>query len=146
MLSLMFNRFHDPRGGQGRRYPLRTLLDCAVLAMAGCDSLRSLVRWCDTHHADLNALLRTSWPKSSSFHAWWGGHKLGDTDFAPALGSCSGEGMVLHVDGKALRGSVKKRSPMAFLTSVFRDEDGVALMTLTHGKGEEAQAARNALA
>ena len=148
MLSLMFNRLKDPRGGQGRRYPLRPLLDRAVLAtLAGCDSLRSLVRWCNTYHAELNVLLRTPWVTAPSFNAWRKVFKaLGDTDFEPALGACSGEGMVLHVDGKALRGSVKKGSALTFLTSVFRDVDGVALMTLTHGKGEEAAAARAALA
>jgi hypothetical protein len=148
MLNLMFNRLKDPRGGQGRRYPLRPLLDRAVLAtLAGCDSLRSLVRWCDTHHEELNDLLRTSWATAPSFNAWRKVFKaLGDTDFEPALGSCSGQGMVLHVDGKALRGSIKKGSPMTFLTSVFRDVDGIALMTLTHGKGEESAAAQEALA
>lgn len=58
MQSLMFSRIHDPRGGQGRQYPLTPLLHRVILALlAGADSIRAIARWCETHHEDLNAVL-----------------------------------------------------------------------------------------
>lgn len=148
MLTFMFSRLKDPRGGQGRSYPLGPLLQRAVLAsLAGCDGIRSMTRWCKQHHEDLNLLLGTRWLKDPS-HFLWGKlfHSLGETDFEPVLGTLPTQaGDVLHVDGKALCGSTKKGSPMAFMTSIFREIDAVALATVCHGKGEEGQAARAAL-
>lgn len=148
MLAFLFSRLRDPRGGQGRRYPLTPLLHRAVLAtLAGCDGVRSMSRWCTQHHEDLNTLTGTRWERAPDGSTWrLLLHAMGKTDFEPALGTISSTaGAVIHVDGKALRGSVKGNSPMAFMTSLFRGVDGVALECVFHGKGHEAKAAREAI-
>ena len=149
MLAFLFSRVRDPRGAQGVRYPLGPMLHRAVLAtLAGCDGIRSMERWCGQHHEEINAILGTHWRKAPSFGTWQLLFKaLGNTDFEPALGTVPAQaGEMLHIDGKALCGSVKKGSPMTFITSVFRGVDKVALTTRCHGRGGEVEAARAALA
>ena len=147
MLSLMFSRLHDPRGGQGRVYPLTPLLHRVILAvLAGADSIRAIARWCEAQHDDLNSLLGTRWKRSPHQASLSLAFKaLAETDFRLALGEASGPGLAFHLDGKTLRGSTKKGVLPTSLTSLVR-EDGIAVLALAHGPGGEAQAARDALA
>jgi hypothetical protein len=119
-----------------------------VLAqLAGADGIRSMTRWCVQHHRSLNELLGTRWERAPDFSTWRVLLKtLGKTDCSAALGTLpANAGDVLHIDGKALCGSVKNGSPITFMTSIFRGVDRVALTTRYHGEGEEAEAARQAL-
>lgn len=146
MMSLMLSRIKDPRGGQGRQYPLTPLMHRLILAvLAGADSLRAMARWCHEQHEDLNRLLGTRWEKEPSVNGWHVILKaLAHTDFRMSVGEASGPGLAFHIDGKVLRGSTKNRLLPVGLTSLIR-EDGVAVLAIAHRPGEEATIAREAL-
>jgi hypothetical protein len=148
MHTLIPSLLVDPRGGQGRRYPLGPCILMALLGtLAGCTSLRSLVRWCDHHREDLNTLIGTRWKRMPGESSWrWLFQRLPDIQWDAGILPGTRPGDVLHVDGKALRGSAKAGSALAYLTSLFRQSDGLVLGSLLHGTGGESTAAREALA
>ena len=143
LMTLDWTKVRDPR--RGSCYALPPLVIRATLAaLAGARTLRETEAWNRRHHGALNALIGTRWKRSPSRNGW---HKtlraLGRVDLTPALVEGGGTA-ALHVDGKALRGSVKGHRAMQMLLSVFTGERVVAM--LPFGKGHEPAAARAALA
>jgi hypothetical protein len=115
--------------------------------MAGSDSLRSMVRWCEVHRESLNLLLGTNWRSAPSLKAWhnlMGG--LGANAFENALVALPAGTPALHLDGKALRGSEKGGGARQYLTSVFQGLDSLVIDCVPHGPGGELEAAQKALA
>lgn len=112
----LYGRFHqlsDPRGAKGKQYSLVMLLSVILLAkLAGKDKPDEIADWAKNHADELAELLALPHPRMPShstirrvFH-----NILDEAEFdrlaqAYHQQAQSGEGQVLSLDGKALRGT-----------------------------------------
>lgn len=144
-LMLDFQRMRDPRGGQGRRYPLPVVMTLLVMALLSkATSLRAMSRWMAHHRVQLNQLLGLTWkstPTEGCLRHMLA--RLSAKDFDSVLRSSYGtQGNLLQVDGKALRGRLKQHESFSYLCSVFQGVDEVVLAQTLHGPGHELSCAQ----
>lgn len=114
--SSLYGRFHhvsDPRGAKGKQYSLVMLLTVIFLAkLAGKDKPDEIAEWAKNHAEELEKLLKLkrAWMPSHSTIRRVFQNTLNEAEFDRMAQEYhqqepSGEGEVLAMDGKALRGT-----------------------------------------
>jgi predicted transposase YbfD/YdcC len=131
-LSAAFSALPDPRGTQGRRYPLSFLLTCLVAALlCNCNSTRAVGQWCAEqrpllrrafgprrHLTPSDSLYRRLLPRLSAHHleavlaAWGQATRRGTRAQTEAVA----------VDGKSVRGAATGALPAPHLLAFCTHE------------------------
>jgi hypothetical protein len=143
----------DPRGRQGRRYQLASVLAMAVCAMAcGARSLYAIAQWGKQHRrlvCEALGIKRLSTPSHPQLHRIFAA--LDVQAFEAVLGkwlSVRGlrKGEAIAVDGKTLRGIHGEEIAGVHLVSAFAHRSGIVLgQRAAPGQGRELEAARAVL-
>jgi hypothetical protein len=143
----------DPRGRQGRRYQLASVLAMAVCAMAcGARSLYAIAQWGNQHRrlvCEALGMKRLSTPSHPQLHRIFAA--LDVHAFEAVLGKWLSDrglkrGQAIAVDGKTLRGIHGEQIPGVHLVSAFAHQSGVVLgQRAAPGQGRELEAARAVL-
>lgn len=140
----------DPRGRQGRRYEVASMLALAVCAMAcGARSLYAICQWGKEHQqlaCEALGMKRARTPDGATLHRLF--RRLDVQAFEAVLakwllarGLKKGEGIA--VDGKTLRGIHGEEIPGVHLISAFAHQSRIVLAQLpAPGKGRELEAIR----
>ena len=143
----------DPRGRQGRRYQLASVLAMAVCAMAcGARSLYAIAQWGKQHRrlvCEALGIKRLSTPSHPQLHRIFAALEV--EAFEAVLGKWLSErglkrGQAIAVDGKTLRGIHGEQIPGVHLVSAFAHQSGVVLgQRAAPGKGQELEAVKAVL-
>jgi hypothetical protein len=143
----------DPRGRQGRRYQLASVLAMAVCAMAcGARSLYAIAQWGKQHRrlvCEALGIRRLSTPSHPQLHRIFAAVEV--EAFEAVLGKWLSErglkrGQGIAVDGKTLRGIHGEQIPGVHLVSAFAHQSGVVLgQRAAPGKGQELEAVKAVL-
>lgn len=146
-------RVPDPRGRQGRRYQLASVLAMAVCAMAcGARSLYAIAQWGKAHRqmvCEALGIKRLSTPFHPQLHRIFAG--LEAEKFEAVLGRWLAErglkrGQGIALDGKTLRGIHGEEIAGVHLISAFAHQRGIVLaQRAAPGKGQELEAVRAVL-
>jgi len=146
-------RVPDPRGRQGRRYQLASVLAMAVCAMAcGARSLYAIAQWGKQHRplvCEALGITRLSTPSHPQLHRIFA--RLRVEKFEEELGRWLSErglkrGQGIAVDGKTLRGIHGEEIAGVHLISAFAHQRGIVLaQRAAPGKGKELEAVRAVL-
>jgi hypothetical protein len=146
-------RVPDPRGRQGRRYQLASVLAMAVCAMAcGARSLYAIAQWGKAHRqlvCEALGIKRLSTPSHPQLHRIFA--QLDEEKFEVELGRWLSErglkrGQGIAVDGKTLRGIHGEEIAGVHLISAFAHQQGIVLaQRAASGKGKELEAVRAVL-
>jgi hypothetical protein len=146
-------RVPDPRGRQGRRYQLASVLAMAVCAMAcGARSLYAIAQWGKAHRqlvCEALGIKRLSTPSHPQLHRIFAG--LEAEKFEAELGRWLSErglkrGQGIALDGKTLRGIHGEEIAGVHLISAFAHHRGIVLaQRAAPGKGQELEAVRAVL-
>jgi hypothetical protein len=146
-------RVPDPRGRQGRRYQLASVLAMAVCAMAcGARSLYAIAQWGKAHRqlvCEALGIKRLSTPSHPQLHRIFAG--LEAEKFEAELGRWLSErglkrGQGIALDGKTLRGIHGEEIAGVHLISAFAHQRGIVLaQRAAPGKGQELEAVRAVL-
>lgn len=143
----------DPRGRQGRRYQLASVLAMAVCAMAcGARSLYAIAQWGKQHRRLVCGALgieRLTTPSHPQLHRIFAA--LDVPGFEAVLGKWlaerglkRGEGIAL--DGKTLRGIHGEEIAGVHLISAFAHQRGIVLaQRAAPGQGQELEAVKAVL-
>jgi hypothetical protein len=143
----------DPRGRQGRRYQLASVLALAVCAMAcGARSLYAIAQWGKQHRrlvCEALGITRLSTPSHPQLHRIFAALEV--EAFEAVLGKWLSErglkrGQAIAVDGKTLRGIHGEQIPGVHLVSAFAHQSGIVLgQRAAPGKGQELEAVKAVL-
>jgi hypothetical protein len=143
----------DPRGRQGRRYQLASVLAMAVCAMAcGARSLYAIAQWGKQHKrlvCEALGIKRLTTPSHPQLHRIFAALEVQAFEavlakWLAARGLKKGEGIA--VDGKTLRGIHGEEIAGVHLISAFAHQSGIVLaQRAAPGKGGELEAARKVL-
>jgi hypothetical protein len=143
-------RVPDPRGRQGRRYELASVLAMAVCAMAcGARSLYAICQWGKAHRqlvCEALGITRMRTPDGATLHRLF--VRLNVEAFEGVLGkwlSARGlkRGQGIAVDGKTLRGIHGEEIAGVHLISAFAHQRGIVLaQRAAPGKGRELEAVK----
>jgi len=143
----------DPRGRQGRRYQLASVLAMAVCAMAcGARSLYAIAQWGRQHRrlvCEALGIKRLSTPSHPQLHRIFAALEV--QAFEAVLGKwLAGRGVKrgegIAVDGKTLRGIHGEQIAGVHLISAFAHQRGIVLaQRAAPGQGRELEAARAVL-
>jgi len=146
-------RVPDPRGRQGRRYQLASVLAMAVCAMAcGARSLYAICQWGKEHQqlvCEALGIKRMRTPDGATLHRLF--VRLQVEAFEEVLGKwLAGRGLKrgegIAVDGKTLRGIHGEKIPGVHLVSAFAHRSGIVLeQRAAPGKGRELEAVKAVL-
>ena len=146
-------RVPDPRGRQGRRYQLASVLAMAVCAMAcGARSLYAIAQWGKAHRqlvCEALGIKRLSTPSHPQLHRIFAG--LEAEKFEAELGRWLSErglkrGQGIALDGKTLRGIHGEEIAGVHLISAFAHQRGIVLaQRAAPGKGQELEAVKAVL-
>lgn len=146
-------RVPDPRGRQGRRYQLASVLAMAVCAMAcGARSLYAIAQWGNAHRqlvCEALGIKRLSTPSHPQLHRIFA--RLEAEKFEAELGRWLSErglkrGQGIALDGKTLRGIHGEELAGVHLISAFSHQRGIVLaQRAAPGKGQELEAVRAVL-
>lgn len=146
-------RVPDPRGRQGRRYQLASVLAMAVCAMAcGARSLYAIAQWGKAHRqlvCEALGIKRLTTPSHPQLHRIFAG--LEAEKFEAELGRWLSErglkrGQGIALDGKTLRGIHGEEIAGVHLISAFAHQRGIVLaQRAAPGKGKELEAVRAVL-
>lgn len=146
-------RVPDPRGRQGRRYQLASMLALAVCAMAcGARSLYAICQWGKEHRqlvCEALGMKRMRTPDGATLHRLF--VRLDGEAFERVLGrwlAARGlkRGQGIAVDGKTLRGIHGDQVPGVHLIAAYAHHSGVVLaQRAAPGKGRELEAAKAVL-
>jgi len=144
----------DPRGRQGRRYQLASVLGMAVCAMAcGARSLYAIAQWGRQHRQLACAALgikRLTTPSHPQLHRIFAA--LDAPAFEGVLGKWLAQrglkrGQGIAVDGKTLRGIHGEQMPGVHLIAACTHRSGVVLgQRAAAGAGRELEAVKAVLA
>jgi len=143
----------DPRGRQGRRYQLASVLAMAVCAMAcGARSLYAIAQWGKQHRrlvCDALGITRLSTPSHPQLHRIFAALEV--QAFETVLGKWLSDrglkrGQGLAVDGKTLRGIHGEEIAGVHLVSSFAHQNGIVLgQRAAPGQGRELEAVKAVL-
>jgi len=143
----------DPRGRQGRRYELASVLAMAVCAMGcGARSLYAIAQWGKEHRrlvCEALGIKRLTTPSHPQLHRIFAA--LDVVTFEAVLGKWLGErglkrGHAIAVDGKTLRGIHGEEIAGVHLVSAFAHQRGIVLaQRAAPGKGQELEAVKAVL-
>jgi len=146
-------RVPDPRGRQGRRYQLASVLAMAVCAMAcGARSLYAIAQWGKQHKrlvCEAVGIKRLTTPSHPQLHRIFAALEVEAFEavlgrWLSARGLKKGEGIA--VDGKTLRGIHGEEIPGVHLIAAFAHQSGIVLgQRAAPGKGRELEAAKAVL-
>jgi hypothetical protein len=141
-------RVPDPRGRQGRRYQLASVLAMAVCAMAcGARSLYAIAQWGRQHRrlvCEALGIKRLSTPSHPQLHRIFAA--LDVQAFEAVLGQWLGARAGKRVDGKTLRGIHGEQIAGVHLISAFAHERGMVLaQRAAPGQGRELEAVKAVL-
>ena len=146
-------RVPDPRGRQGRRYQLASVLALAVCAMAcGARSLYAIAQWGRQHRRLVCGALgitRLSTPSHPQLHRIFAALEV--QAFEDVLGQWLSErglkrGQGIAVDGKTLRGIHGEEIAGVHLVSAFAHQRGIVLnQRAAPGQGRELEAVKAVL-
>ena len=146
-------RVPDPRGRQGRRYQLASVLAMAVCAMAcGARSLYAIAQWGKQHKrlvCEALGIKRLTTPSHPQLHRIFAALEVEAFEavlgrWLSARGLKKGEGIA--VDGKTLRGIHGEEIPGVHLIAAFAHQSGIVLgQRAAPGKGRELEAAKAVL-
>lgn len=151
-LSLLeaFELVPDPRKARGVRYSLNMLLTLAALAIAGGARSVYAIGEFAQHRPELAAALgfkRKHLPCQGTFHYLFKALNIAKFEaalsrWARAFCPSDGSPIVIHIDGKALRGSRREAIDCVHLLSAYCAEAGVTLAQMqVHGKTNEPKTA-----
>jgi hypothetical protein len=143
----------DPRGRQGRRYQLASVLAMAVCAMAcGARSLYAIAQWGKQHRRQVCEALgirRLTTPSHPQLHRIFAALEV--EAFETILGKWLSErglkrGQGIALDGKTLRGIHGEEIPGVHLVSAFAHQSGIVLkQRAAPGQGQELEAVKAVL-
>jgi hypothetical protein len=143
----------DPRGRQGRRYQLASVLAMAVCAMAcGARSLYAIAQWGRQHRrlvCEALGITRLTTPSHPQLHRIFAALEVQAFEavlgkWLAARGLKRGEGIA--VDGKTLRGIHGEEIPGVHLISAFAHQRGIVLaQRAAPGQGQELEAVKGVL-
>lgn len=146
-------RVPDPRGRQGRRYELASVLAMAVCAMAcGARSLYAICQWGKAHRqlvCEALGIKRMRTPDGATLHRLF--VRLNVEAFEAVLGKWLAarglkRGQGIAVDGKTLRGIHGEQIAGVHLISAFAHQRGIVLaQQAAPGKGRELEAVKAVL-
>lgn len=146
-------RVPDPRGRQGRRYQLASVLGMAVCAMAcGARSLYAIAQWGKQHRrlvCEALGIKRLSTPSHPQLHRIFAALEVQAFEavlgkWLAARGLKRGEGIA--VDGKTLRGIHGEQIAGVHLISAFAHQRGIVLaQRAAAGQGRELEAVKAVL-
>ena len=146
-------RVPDPRGRQGRRYQLASVLAMAVCAMAcGARSLYAMAQWGKQHRrlgCEALGITRLSTPSHPQLHRIFAALEV--QSFEAVLGKWLSDrgmkrGQGLAVDGKTLRGIHGEQIAGVHLISAFSHQRGIVLaQRAAPGQGRELEAVKAVL-
>lgn len=143
----------DPRGRQGRRYQLASVLGMAVCAMAcGARSLYAIAQWGRQHRrlvCEALGITRLTTPSHPQLHRIFAALEVQAFEavlgkWLAARGLKRGEGIA--VDGKTLRGIHGEQIAGVHLISAFAHQRGIVLAQhAAPGQGQELEAVKAVL-
>ena len=143
----------DPRGRQGRRYRLASVLGMSVCAMAcGARSLYAIAQWGKQHKhlvCEAFGIKRLTTPSHPQLHRIFAALEVEAFEavlakWLSARGLKRGQGIA--VDGKTLRGIHGEEIPGVHLISAFVHQRGIVLgQRAAPGKGRELEAVKAVL-
>lgn len=146
-------RVPDPRGRQGRRYQLASVLGMAVCAMAcGARSLYAIAQWGRQHRqlvCQALGIKRLTTPSHPQLHRIFAALDVSAFEavlgkWLAARGLRRGEGIA--VDGKTLRGIHGEEIAGVHLISAFAHQRGMVLaQRAAPGAGQELEAVKGVL-
>jgi hypothetical protein len=146
-------RVPDPRGRQGRRYQLASVLAMAVCAMAcGARSLYAIAQWGKQHRrlvCEALGIKRLTTPSHPQLHRIFAALEVEVFEavlgkWLAARGGKRGEGIAL--DGKTLRGIHGEQIAGVHLISAFAHQRGIVLaQRAAPGQGRELEAVKAVL-
>lgn len=138
----------DPRGRQGRRYPLAGILAMLLVAtLNGESSLRGMVNWSAEHWAELAGPLGFVNRTAPVYGAVWELlARLPESTLEAVLelwlhSEVQAAAEAITVDGKHLRGSKRRESQLPALQVITAAAQGVGIVL-----GQSAGAEKNAIA
>lgn len=143
----------DPRGRQGRRYQLASVLAMAVCGMAcGARSLYAIAQWGRQHRrlvCEALGIKRLTTPSHPQLHRIFAALQV--EAFEAVLGKwLAGRGVKrgegIAVDGKTLRGIHGEQLPGVHLISAYAHQKGIVLaQRAAPGQGRELEAVKAVL-